>query len=45
MTSIRYSLKHKLLAKFCIVKYFEFPNYPLQSPLNTWNQLLILLLI
>lgn len=38
VTSSRYSLKHKLLAKFCIVKHFEFPNYPLQSPLGTWKQ-------
>lgn len=41
MTSIRYTLKHKLLATFCIAKYFEFPNYPLQSPLGIWKQELI----
>lgn len=41
MTSIRYTLKHKLLATFCTVKYFEFPNYQLQSPLGIWKQELI----
>lgn len=41
MTSIRYTLKHKLLAMFYIVKYFEFPNYPLQSLLGIWKHELI----
>lgn len=33
--------KTQMLATCCIVKYFEFPNYPLQSPLGIWKQELI----